>query len=259
MEKQKQNKARRKISAVVPAHNEEANIARVITALLAQDYPEFEIVVVDNASADRTGEIARGFAARVAADGFPSRLFVIHEPRKGLLSAREAGRKAASGHIIANIDADCLPDPDWLSRGAAHFDDPLVVAVTGPYDYHDGGALFRNLSLITQRHIYRPLSLFLQHPLVRKGAVLIGGNNFIRADVLESLGGYDTSILFYGEDTDTAKKVSSRGRVHFNPKLAMKTSARRFKAEGSLNLMLKYWFHFAKVIASRSKGKKKAS
>ena len=222
-----------KASVVIPAHNEEKNIADTIRAVLAQDYHNYEVIVVNNASIDATETIARSFPVTV-----------VNEKRKGLLWAREAGRVAASGDIIINIDADCLPEKDWLSRGMKHFKKDRIVAVTGPYDYHDGGIFFRNASLLTQKYIYKLMSLMLQAPLIKKGAVLIGGNNFIRADVLNKAGGYTTSILFYGEDTDTAKKVARHGKVLFSPSLHMKTSARRFKSEGTIHLMLKYWYHF---------------
>lgn len=226
-----------KVSIVIPAYNEEAEIAGAIQAALAQDYPDLEIIVVDNASTDRTAAIASGFPVKV-----------VSEPRKGLLWARECGRLAASGDIIANMDADCIPDPSWVSRGVGCFSDPAVVGTTGPYDYHDSGRFFRWASLATQKHVYSFMSRFLQSRLLKKGAVLIGGNNMIRAGVLVKAGGYTTSITFYGEDTDTAKKVSRFGRIAFNPDFYIRTSARRFKAEGTLRLMLKYWYHFFKHI-----------
>lgn len=229
-----------KISVIIPAYNEEANIADTIRAALAQDREDFEVIVVNNASTDKTVEIASQFPVKL-----------VHETRKGLLWAREAGRKAATGEIIANIDADCLPDPDWLSRGHANFANGEIVAVTGPYDYYDAQPIFRTGSLVTQKVFYPFFNSFFQQ--LKKGAVLIGGNNFIRADIIEKAGGYNTSILFYGEDTDTAKRVASFGKVNFDRSLIMKTSARRFKAEGTLHLMLKYWFHFFRTIFSKNK------
>src|SRR5581483_9075806 len=113
------------VSVVVPAHNEEKNVAQTIEALLAQNYPNFEIIVVNNASTDKTSEIVSKFPVKL-----------VHEPRKGLLWARERGRVEASGEIIANIDADCLPDENWIHTAVAHFDSHEVSAVTGPYDYH---------------------------------------------------------------------------------------------------------------------------
>ncbi len=226
-----------KVSIVIPAYNEEENITASIAAALAQDHDDFEVIVVNNASTDRTAEVASQFPVRV-----------VHETRKGLLWAREAGRVNATGDIIANMDADCLPESDWVSRGASHFNDAEVVAVTGPYDYHDGGRFFRTISLLTQYYVYHPVSVILQSPLVKGGAILIGGNNFIRADILEKTSGYNTDLTFYGEDTDTAKRVARHGRVIFNNSLAIKTSARRYKAEGFVRIQMTYFFHFFKHI-----------
>lgn len=222
-----------KVSVIIPAHNEAASISRTLEAVLAQTYPDFEVIVVDNASSDGTGDIASRFPVKV-----------VREARKGLLWAREAGRLAAGGEIIANIDADCLPESDWLSRGAAHFGNTSIAAVTGPYDYHDAGTFFRMTSFFVQKYLYRIASTIVQLPLIRQGAMLIGGNNFIRADVMRRAGGYNTALTFYGEDTDTAKRVSRFGRVAFDPQLVMKTSARRFKAEGIISVETKYIYHF---------------
>lgn len=225
-----------KISVIIPAHNEEKNIADTIKAVLAQDHEDFEVIVVDNASSDRTSAVAGQFPVKL-----------VSESRKGLLWARECGRINATGDIIANIDADCLPEKDWLSRGVNSFKDG-IVAITGPYDYYDGAKFFRFTSLFTQRHIYHLMNWFIQLKFIKKGAVLIGGNNFIRADILKKAGGYNTSLTFYGEDTDTAKRVSRYGKVFFNKSLMMKTSARRFKSEGTFTITAKYLFHFFKIV-----------
>ena len=234
-----------KVSVVIPAHNEEASIAETLTAVLAQDYPDFEVIVVDNASTDATADVVRKFPVTL-----------IHETRKGLLWARECGRVHATGDIIANIDADCLPEKNWMSKAVPHFNEERIIAVTGPYDYHDGHSIFRKSSRMLQKYAYTTISELVQLPLVRTGAVLIGGNNFIRASVLENVGGYNTSLTFYGEDTDTAKRISPHGKVLFRDRLAIKTSARRFKAEGTLNLTTKYLFHFFKMLFFGGKKKK---
>ena len=240
-----------KISVVIPAYNEEAGIAHTIRALLAQDYPDFEIIVVNNASTDRTAEVVRQFVS----DSQPP-VILVDEGRKGLLWARERGRQKARGEIIANIDADCLPEKDWLARGVSPFKYSHIVAVTGPYDYHDGSRLFRYFSLMTQKYAYKVMSEILQLKPIRNGAILIGGNNLIRADVLAKTGGYNTALVFYGEDTDTAKRVAVHGKAHFDPKLTMKTSARRFKAEGTFRIFAVYMYHFFKTILSKNSKKK---
>lgn len=231
-----------RISIVIPAHNEETLLANTIRAALAQDYPDFDVIVVNNDSSDRTAQVAGQFPVKV-----------VHEPRKGLLWARECGRQNASGEIIANMDADCLPEPDWLRTGAGFFQDARVAAATGPYDYYDGETVFRQGSLLLQKTAYWLVSRLIQCPGIRQGAILIGGNNFIRAAALRKTGGYNTAILFYGEDTDTARRMSTCGRVIFSNRLVMKTSARRFKAEGTVRLGARYIAYFFKTIFAKEK------
>lgn len=228
-----------KISIVIPVHNEETCLAKVIPLALAQEYPDFEVIVVDNASTDGTADVAKKFPVKLVA-----------ETRKGLLFAREAGRLAATGDIIANLDADCLPEKDWLAKGSGFFADPKVVAVSGPYDYYDAASpFFRSFSLLAQKTLYVLMNHLTQ--LLKAGAVILGGNNFIRAEVLTKIGGYNTAILFYGEDTDTAKRISRYGRVVFTGRLVQKSSARRLASEGILRISSIYIMYFFKVIFSR--------
>lgn len=226
-----------KISIVIPARNEAGGIRATLTRVLEQKYPEYEVIVVDNASTDATGDIARSF----------SRVKVVREDRPGLLFARECGRVHATGSIIANLDADCLPEAGWLERGARYFEDPNVVGLTGPYDYYDGSAFFRWTTLWTQRICYSTVHFFL-HRVFRKGAILTGGNNMLRASAVKAVGGYDTSIKFYGEDTDTATRLMNTGKILYRPFFAMKSSARRFKKQGAFDLMWKYVMNYIWVV-----------
>lgn len=225
-----------KISVIIPTLDEEKYLAKTLEAILAQDYPDFEVIVVDNISTDGTIGVARSF----------KQVKLIEEARKGTMWACERGRKEAKGEIIVRMDADCVPETDWLSKGVTHFADPKVSAVSGPYDYWDGSFFFRYSSLYFQKYIYRLTSIVAQ--FFKKGAVMIGGNSFMRADAIAAVGGFDTRFIFYGDDTDTAKNLAKLGRVVFDPRLVIKTSARRFKREGFLKIQIKYFLGFVKVI-----------
>ena len=226
-----------KVSIIIPAFNEESSIKETLEAILKQSHPDFEVIVVDNNSTDKTSEIAKSMGATV-----------VHEMRKGTQWARECGRKVSTGEIIANLDADCLPTPDWLEHGVKHFISKKVVAVGGPYDYFDGRWSFRIFSLIFQKTIYSLFNFMMQK--LDKGAVLIGGNVLLRSETLANIGGYNTDITFYGDDTDTAKRMSKKGWVVFDTKLVVKTSARRLKSQGSLKISIIYIYHFFKVVLS---------
>jgi poly-beta-1,6-N-acetyl-D-glucosamine synthase len=95
-----------KISVVVAARNEEHNIERVVETLLAQDYPQFEIIVVDDHSTDHT----KAFVQSIS----DPRVKVIPNTGNGKKSAITTGVSMATGEIIACTDADCVVLPGWL-------------------------------------------------------------------------------------------------------------------------------------------------
>jgi len=222
-----------KASIIIPALNEEKNIKTTLIRAFAQDYQNFEVIVVDNGSTDQTSSIATHLGAKV-----------VKEERKGTMWACEAGRKASSGSVIVRLDADCLPEKDWLSKGMKYFEDLHIVGATGPYDYYDGSNFFRYFSLFSQKYIYKPGSIFLR--LFKRG-IFIEGNSFMRASTLEMIGGFDTSIVFYGDGTNLARRLAHFGTIVFDNNLIMKTSARRFKTQGAFKISVLYIFHFFRV------------
>ncbi len=226
-----------KISVIIPALNEEKNIARTLDNIFSSNYPDFEVIVSDNGSVDKTSEIAASKGAKV-----------VVEKRKGTMWACEAGRKIANGEIIVRLDADCLPKSDWLSRGAKHFANKKVVLVSGPYDYFDGPKGFRYFTLGLEKYIYAPVNAILS--AMHVGGITLGGNTFIRTAALSAIGGFNTSITFYGDDTDLPKRLSSKGKIIFDGSLVLKTSARRFKNEGTIKIGATYIFHFFRVLFS---------
>lgn len=237
----------KKVSIIIPAHNEESCVYETLKTALAQDYPDFEVIVVDNASTDKTAEIVKQFP----------KVKIVYEKNKGTQWARERGRLEAVGEILAFMDADCLPYPDWLSKGVKFFTDEKVAAVGGFYDYFDATPFFRKASYFLEKWVYTPLNLVLGW--LHLGGVLIFGNTFIRASVLQKIGGFDTRIVFYGDDTDTAKRISKVGKIIFTGDISQRTSARRFKKQGIIKTLCLYLFHFFKItiLGPKRKNQKK--
>lgn len=93
-----------KASVVVCSYNGAPTLRGCLEALLKLDYPDVEIIVVDDGSKDHTQEILKDFPTVVN----------IRQENKGLSVARNVGAAAARGEIIAYTDSDCMPDPDWL-------------------------------------------------------------------------------------------------------------------------------------------------
>lgn len=225
-----------KVSVVIPAYNEEKWIGRTLEVLSLQDYKDLEIIVVDNNSTDGTSKVVASFP----------NVKLILEERRGVQYARESGRLASSGDIVANLDADCMPPKDWVKSVVKYFADPKVVAVSGPYDYYDASLFLRGMSALFQNFFYIILH-FVVSDIFHKGGIMIGGNVFIRADALEKIGGYNTSIVFYGDDTDTGNRLRSLGRVLYKRDICVESSIRRFDRLGMFHVFYKYCINFVWV------------
>jgi glycosyltransferase involved in cell wall biosynthesis len=189
---------------------------------LAQTRPPDEIIVVNNASTDGTGSVAR------AING----VRVIEEPTKGLVVARETGRRHAASDILAYVDADCRAPLQWLERVERRFEQrPAVVAVTGPYRFYDWDVVGRGL-IRAYDYLVAPPTHGLVHYGFGVGAVLYGGNFAVRRGALERIGGFDHSIEFHGEDTNLGRRLTPLGIVELSRDCWVWTSARRYRAMG---------------------------
>ena len=113
-----------KISVIVCTYNGARTLAECLYGLHKLNYPNFEVIVVNDGSTDNSAAIATEFGVRV-----------ISTDNRGLSSARNTGCEAATGEIVAYIDDDAYPDPDWLTYLAASFSrarSPMPAAVGGP-------------------------------------------------------------------------------------------------------------------------------
>jgi glycosyltransferase involved in cell wall biosynthesis len=233
-----------KLSFVIPAYNEEAYIGECLASILREiegtSY-DVEVIVVNNASADRTGEVAASFPG----------VRVVHEPKKGLVQARHSGFLASSGDLIANVDADTLLPPGWIDKVFHHFSrDEKIVALSGPYIYHDLSK-FTNVLV----HVYYFLG-YVGHRSRRmfsgKGGTMLQGGNFVlRRSALEAVGGFDLDFDFYGEDTAIARRIATQGDILFTFRFPMYTSGRRLAEEGVIAMAFRYGINHIWTIVFR--------
>lgn len=217
------------ISLVIPAHNEEKYIGACLDHATKNSRGGFfEVIVIDNASTDRTGMIAEAYPG----------VRVVREEQKGLTHARQRGFTEAKGDVIAFIDADTRMPKDWYRALVAEFSRHETLAcLSGPYVYHDIPRWQRALVKTFWYTLAMPAYLAV-------GYMAIGGNFAIRRSVLQKMKGFDTSIAFYGEDTDIARRARAFGKVKFKPSFFMYTSGRRFAGQGFLNTALIYVANF---------------
>jgi glycosyltransferase involved in cell wall biosynthesis len=228
-----------KLSFVIPAHNEEAIIGKCLDAIIRETKgrSDTEIIVVDNASTDGTAKIASSYPG----------VNVVHEPQKGLVWARRAGYLASHGELIANIDSDNMLTPGWINTVMAEFErDPKLVTLSGPFTYYD---LPRTAQLVTRFFYYITyITYILSRFIFHIGSVVQGGNFVVRRTALEKIGGFDTTISFYGEDTDIARRMSKVGNVKFTFALPIYSSGRRLAEEGALTIGLRYTLNYFWVL-----------
>ena len=211
-----------RLSVIVCAHNEARFLPACLHSLLAQTRVPDEIVVVNNASTDETRAVAQ----------IPY-VYVVDEPRKGLVVARETGRRAATGDILVYLDADCRAPLAWLERVERRFlRAPTLIALSGPYRYYDWDWWGR-LLIRAYDYTLAPATQLLVKYVLRIGTIFYGGNFAVRSEALAApIGGFDTSIEFHGEDTNLGRRLLAIGRVEMFHDCYLYTSARRYNAMG---------------------------
>jgi len=227
-----------RISVVMTAYNEEEYLPKSLKSVFSQDFPkeDFEVIVVDNNSTDKSAEIAKSFGARV-----------ISEKTQGYVFALERGMREAKGDIVAATDSDTIVATDWLFQIAKSFEDPKVVAVTGMAD-------LRNLSFFTRILSYLGFYLFVKFNFLIGKPHLSGFNFALRRETLEKAGGINTEYKM-SPDVEIGLRIKKYGKVVFNTKMLAHTSSRRWK-EGYLSTTMMYlkgyfwtvWLHKAPPV-----------
>ena len=229
---------RLRISVIVCAHNEAHYLRACLHSLLAQTRLPDEILVVNNASTDETRSVAQQVP----------HVRVVDESRKGLVVARETGRREAAGDLLVYLDADCRAPLTWLDRVERRFQrDPQLVALSGPYRYYDWDWWGR-LLIGAYDWTLAPATQLLVKYLLRIGTIFYGGNFAVRADTLAHIGGFDTSIEFHGEDTNVGRRLFRVGKVALCRDCYLFTSARRYVAMGKGHVFRLYVRNFTSEL-----------
>jgi cellulose synthase/poly-beta-1,6-N-acetylglucosamine synthase-like glycosyltransferase len=187
-----------RVSVVIPTYNAEKTIGPLLDSLLNLDYPDYEVVVVNDGSRDGTKAIVQRYPVRL-----------IDQPNLGASAARDAGLRAATGEIIAYTDSDVAVTPKWLRRLVEPLQDPGIGATTG-----------RTVFLRNETCTSWVRSMDIERRNARRNEftrVANGPNSAFRTDVLHEVGGFDPH-WYHAEDTEVSYRVWQKGyRIRYVP------------------------------------------
>ncbi len=196
------------VSIIVPAYNEGRVLERALTSLMQLEYPDYEVLVVDDGSTDDTLEIASRWEGQRGSGLFR----VITKPNGGKASALNAGIAHSMHPLVMCMDADSYLEPRTLLKSARHFRDPAVGAVAGNVKVENRGSIvtrLQALEYIEGLNMPRRAQGFIAAVNIVPGPV-----GLFRREALEEIGGYDTDT--YAEDADLTLKMMAAGwRVEY--------------------------------------------
>lgn len=205
------------LSIIIPTLNEEKHLPFLLESLKKQTFRDFEIIVADNHSKDRTREIALQFGCLVTSGGLPS-------------AGRNAGARQASREWLLFLDADVLLPPDFLEKALEEIQEKMLDLAT-PF-----------IEPLSQNKIDKFFCHFynfyakLTEPLWPHAP---GFCIFVRKELFQKVGGFDENTRL-AEDHDFIVKASRYGRFGLLTSVKIPFSVRRFEKDGRLNIALKY-------------------
>ncbi len=201
------------LTVVVPALDDAEALRECLAALARQTQPPEEVIVVDNGSTDDTALVAESAGARV-----------LREPRRGIAIAAATGFDAATGELLARLDADSVPADDWAERLRDLLDSRLAAA-TGPASFYGGSAARRWVGKRLYLPFYfRVVGAALGHPPV------FGSNFGMTREVWERVGRHVHRTPDVHDDFDLSFLLTPPIRVRYERGLEVRISARQLTA-----------------------------
>jgi glycosyltransferase involved in cell wall biosynthesis len=190
-----------RISVVVCTYNDARTLRSCFDGLRNLQYPDYEVVVVNDGSTDETPDITLEYGFRL-----------ISTENRGLASARNSGLRAATGEIVAYIDADARPDPHWLSHLAVSFLKSSHVGIGGPNIPPPGDG---QVADCVANAPGGPIHVLLSDQLAEH---IPGCNMAFWKKSLDAIGGFDPQFRVAGDDVDICWRIQDEGwTVGFSP------------------------------------------
>ncbi len=193
-----------KVSVIIPAYNVDRYIEATLESLKAQTFTDFEALIVDDGSTDRTAIVVQAWIDH------DSRFKLLQKPNGGLSSARNFGIRHAQGDYLAFLDADDLYSPEKLSSHLAILDRNPEVGVV----YSASQAIKEDGTPTWVKLSGKPIDRDPLKALLCKNFIGHGSNAILRKAVIESAGEFDESLTSV-EDLDLWLRIASSRQWRF--------------------------------------------
>ena len=224
-----------RISVVVPAYNAAVYLPHAIDSVLAQTYPDWEIVIVDDGSTDNTCAVVDSYRPTLQ-----DKLQYIHQPNRGVSAARNTGIRAARGQFIALLDGDDVWLPHRLERGLKALDADSAAGLV-----HARVARIDTQGAVTGQLKVEPnyLSGRIAHFIYTRRAHLICTTVVFRKSCLEAAGWFDEAMRTT-EDRDLWFRIALRYKVAYINEVLAYYRLSPSSTTANLDLLLKWQLYF---------------
>ncbi len=213
------------LSIIVPALNEEGRITRLLKSIKKQEFSDYEVVVADNESSDRTKAIAINYGCRIVGGGLPAK-------------GKNSGAKTAKGNLLLFLDADAVLPKMFLAKTMEEFNKRKLNV-----------ASFRIIPIERKMSYRFALNIFYNFPILVLEKILPHGAMaiLIEKKLFGELGGFDEKIKL-AEDHDLIRRAAKIAKYGIIKSAVAFASMRRFEKDGWVRVYLKYIFCEAHMI-----------
>lgn len=213
-----------KFSICIPTLNEEKYIRGILGCLEKQTFRDFEVIIIDGHSTDKTEEEVSKFSGKMP-------LSFIESPKKGVSFQRNYAAKQAKGEYVIFFDADVMIDNDFLEKVDIQLEKKNIDILT------TWNKPISNKPV--DEFIYLFVNIFMLELIKKKSPGAIGVFICVRKSSFEKIEGFRESVNF-GEDYDLAKRLHESGFTYaLLKKPKVHVSVRRFDKEGRFNIIVK--------------------
>jgi len=206
------------LSIIIPTLNEEKVLPKLLKSIEKQDFDDYEIIVADAGSEDKTKKIAEDYGCKIIKGGLPSK-------------GRNEGAEKAQGELLLFVDADEVLTPNFLSKALKKFKEKNLDMAAFPFSFYDQGKFMNFLANVFG--VYT-LGFALEKILPHATGVIL-----VKKEIHNKIGGFDEEIKL-AEDHIYAREASKVGKYGILKSVRFLDSSRRFQRDGWFKTYIKY-------------------